>query len=138
MKSKNKIYFYTHLASYLTILTGIIYYLFIHFFKVETDYGIRPHFLQQWFQASHILISPMLVFMVGILFIPHILKNLHGRYKKRSGITLIVIFFIMTFSGYWIQVSKSDLTIDLSTWLHLATSLIWIIVYLLHHFYKYK
>ncbi|MCF8059417.1 MAG: hypothetical protein K9K67_08980 [Bacteriovoracaceae bacterium] len=133
-----RVYSFTHLASYLSILSGLGYFIVIEYFKLETPYGLRPHSSQGLWQAFHILVVPALVFAIGLLWREHIYVKLKAttRFKRISGIGLLASFLIMTFSGYFLIVSKNQFFIDLNKYLHLASSLLWLLFYLYHHFKK--
>jgi uncharacterized membrane protein len=131
---KNKLYSFVHLTSYLTILHGFLYALIKYFLKVETEYGVRAHEYQSLTQAIHIVLSPLLIFSFGLLFKDHIYPKLvRFREKKLSGTALVVIFILMSFSGYLVQVVYQESPREFFIWIHIITSALWTLFYLIHH-----
>lgn len=129
-----RIYYFTHLSHYLALISGLGYYFVIHYLKVDTQYGLRPHSSQGAWQAIHILVVPALIFAVGLLWKDHIyLKYSHRVMRKRkSGLILIVSFFLMSISGYIIQVSSSFDRVELIKNFHFYSSLVWSLAYGVH------
>lgn len=132
-------YKFVHLTSYLTIVHGCIYYVFIEFMKIETEYGLRPHSFQSTFQALHILLSPLLLFSFGILWKDHVLKFFKKRTRKLvSGSLLTISLFSIGLSGYLIQIIYTPDPKKIAIWGHLAFSFIYILAYVVHHVKSYK
>lgn len=133
-----KIYLFSHISHYFALLTGLGYNLVMHFMKVKTEYGMRPNSWQGYWQGAHILVVPALIFAVGVLWRDHIYtKYRNGVKKKRkSGLILIISFFLMTVSGYLIQVLGGFEKIVWVKDFHLYTSLLWSMAYGIHQFIK--
>lgn len=131
---KSKIYRFTHIAAYLTIVHGLFYLVVKYFFKVETPYGERPHWLQGYLQSAHILLSPLFLFAMGLLWNGHIMTKLrHSTRKRVSGITLLCVCLIMVVSGYGIQAFYQETAKAIQVWAHIGTGLLFVFVYTLHH-----
>lgn len=130
------IYRFTHFAHYLAVLSGLGYFIVIEFFKVDSKYGIRPHETQGYWQGFHILAVPFLVFAVGLLWNDHILKKLKSKtnHKRKSGIILLISFFLMTISGYLIQLITHEAILEICIDIHVYISFLWIIFYGYHQF----
>mgnify|MGYP000305835929 CR=1 FL=1 len=134
---KNKTYLFTHYVTYLTFIHGIGYWIYKYFLKVETEYGIRPHPLQEVWQASHVLLSPLLVFAFGLLFKGHIWKMYkNAHHKRKTGITLTLSMVIMILSGYLVQVIYQVEAKQITAYVHIAISVLFIFAYLIHHLFK--
>lgn len=134
---KTKIYKFTHIAAYLTVLHGLIYFIVKYYMQVESPYGERPHWSQGYIQSIHIFLSPLLVFAIGMLWKDHIvMKFKHSARKRGSGITLFIICAVMIFSGYGIQSFYEETTKAVQTWAHLISSFLFVVAYAIHHFRK--
>lgn len=132
---KNKIYRFTHFAAYLTILHGLFYLAVKYFFQVETPYGMRAHWSQSYLQSAHILLSPLFLFALGLLWNWHILPKFKSSKRKRfSGIALLGLSLVMIASGYGVQAFYQETAKAIQVWAHLISGVLFILVYLLHHF----
>lgn len=130
-------YKFVHLASYLTIFHGVVYYVVKYFLKTETEYGIRPNDYQSIIQGAHIVLSPFLIFALGILWKSHILKFFKKKTRKLySGTILTLSLILISFSGYLIQVIYRPTEKEISIYIHLIFSGLYIGSYIFHHFHK--
>lgn len=133
----SKIYRFTHLAAYLTIAHGIIYFIVKYYMQVESPYGLRPHWSQGVAQGAHILLSPLFIFALGILWKDHILVKFKKSNRKRiSGIGLVAICLVMIVSGLGIQIFYQEGIKEFQTWAHLGSSGAFILFYIVHHIKK--
>jgi len=131
-----KVYLFTHFCHYLALITGIGYFLILHYFKIVTQYGVRPNPWQGYWQGAHILVVPALVFAIGMLWKDHIYPKYQKREqrKRKSGLILIISFFLMGITGYLIQVMGGVETIIFIKNFHFYSSLIWSLAYGVHQF----
>lgn len=131
------LYRFVHLTSYLTIGHGILYYVIKNFMTNETQYGIRPNEYQGLIQSVHIILSPILIFALGLLWKNHILKFFRKKsIKLYSGIILTTTLITISFSGYLIQIIYNIKGKEIATYIHLIFSALYIGSYLYHHFKK--
>lgn len=123
------------MINYAVALTSIVYFIAKYFMIIEGDWGPQTHPLAIWFQKVHIISTPLLVFAVGSIFSNHIWKRIKSGYRpsRTSGIFLLVLFVLMSFTGYLIQILDSQLLREYSSYLHLGTSFIWMIGFSFHH-----
>ena len=80
------------------------------------------------------LFAPLFVFAVGLIFERHIwlrVRNGH-RAGRRSGLGLFALLLPMILSGYALQVSESLEARAAWTWIHVITSLLWILAWVAH------
>jgi len=134
---KNSLYSLTHIITYLTILHGVLYWLIKYYMKVETEYGLRPHEFQSLLQGAHIILSPALIFIFGLLFKEHILKMYkNALYKRKTGMTLTISMTVMILTGYLIQVVYMSGPKEHIAHIHIIVSLIFSLSYLIHHLLK--
>lgn len=113
---------------------GVLYFIFKTFFDVETPYGVRPHEFTSSLLHAHIITVPLLLIIVGLILGKHSIPKLRAKKNKRkiSGISLIVFFVLMTFSGYLLQVGLGLDSIFLIGWGHILISVLWMLVSFWH------
>jgi len=135
--NKNKLYTFTHYITYLTVIHGSIYGIYKYFLKVESEYGLRPHQMQGVWQGVHIFLSPLLIFIFGILFKEHIVKMYKSATRKRkTGLSLVFLMIAMILSGYLIQIIYAKEPKVLIAYIHIAVSFLFGFFYLIHHLLK--
>jgi len=117
------------IALYLTAATGLGYFILHEWFKLETEYGARPHPWQEHFQHLHLLFSPWLVLMVGVLIPSHILIKLQQSKRKPTGIVMAALFVLMVLSGPLLQFGFEGLLEDIIEWVHIVSSGAFLIVF---------
>jgi hypothetical protein len=120
------------LALYLTALSGIGYFIIHEWFKMETEYGPRPHPWQEHFQHFHLLFSPWLVLMTGALIPSHIMLKLKQDKRKRTGIVMVCLFVLMVLSGPLLQFGFEGLVEDVIEWVHILSASIFLILFMVH------
>lgn len=134
-----RLYKFIHISSYLTIIHGLVYWVLKEFLQIETEYGLRPHPLQTYAQAVHIVLSPLLIVSLGLLWQKHIVHYFKKKSKKLySGTIITVCLILISFSGYFIQVIYNDPGKEVAIWVHLVFSAFFIAAYLFHHFLSLK
>ncbi|MBT3586826.1 MAG: hypothetical protein HN509_18080 [Halobacteriovoraceae bacterium] len=119
---------------YLVSFTGVVYGLLKYFYLVDTPYGIRPHQYQSFWQHFHILASPIALFFIGYFWQSHIypkMKTSLATYKK-TGWLMVVCLFPMILSGFVIQISILPKARDIWMVVHLSSSTIFLLVFILH------
>ena len=133
----SKVYKFTHIAAYLTLIHGILYFIVKYYMQVESPYGLRAHWSQGIIQGVHILLSPLFIFAFGLLWKDHILVKLKKSKRKRTiGIGLVAICIIMIVSGLGIQTFYQEGIKEFQTWAHLASSALFALFYVIHHIRK--
>jgi hypothetical protein len=125
---------FQHLANLLVGVTGIVY-AWMRYVSVPADpYAVVNHPLQPFFQHSHVLSAPLLIFACGWIWSDHVWQRVRTRFRVRrpTGLALFCLFVPMGASGYLLQTSSSPLWRTVWIWAHVATSLMWIAAYLAH------
>jgi hypothetical protein len=123
-----------HISTFLLAVTGLVYAYMRYILKPSDPFAVINHPLQPHMLNWHIIAAPILVLAVGMITHAHIVWKIQiqTRIARRSGIFLIPLFVIMTFSGYLLQVISSDLRRVVMI-VHLATGGLWFILYVAHH-----
>lgn len=132
MTNKEKRVF-TSLNLFVSII-GVLYFIVKYFFKVETEFGIRPHALTSSLLHLHIITVPILLLALGYLFSIHIMPKWNSSNPKRSvsGVSLIILAASMILSGYLLQVALSGPNNEVAAIIHLVASFLWVFIYLWH------
>ena len=122
-----------HLANALVVATGVIYAVMRYLLEPTNEWAVVNHPWQPHIQHFHVLVAPALVFAVGLIWSTHVLSKLrNGRKGRVSGLSLLVGFAPMVVSGYAIQVAVGEGWRLAWVVVHLITSALWIVAFLLH------
>jgi hypothetical protein len=130
-KTEARIFSFTNL---FIAVSGSVYFVLKYFFKVETEYGIRPHAQTGFWLGFHVITVPLLLMVFGYIFKSHVLnKILYGvEARKWSGYACIGLFLLMVFSGYILQLGLGPQFNEVMGILHLIFSYTWVITSLWH------
>jgi len=120
---------------YASIISGVIYGILKFFFKVQGPFGVMSNPWQSDLQHIHIIVSPFVLFSIGLLWKNHIWLRISTDFKKlrKTGITLTVFFFIMVLSGYFYQSSTGENSLLIWQWTHIVSSSVWTLLFIFHH-----
>ncbi len=120
---------------YASIITGTIYGILKFFFKIEGPFGEVASPWQSDFHHLHIILSPFVLFSIGMIWKNHIWLRISTNFKKlrRTGIMLTILFFIMVLSGYFYQSSIDEELLFVWQWTHIISSSIWTLLFVYHH-----
>lgn len=123
-----------HISNGLVTVTGLIYAWMAYLVKPEDPYAIVGHPWQPHVQHAHVWVAPLLVLVLGHLWSRHMQPHLQQgtRSRRTSGLGMLVAVLPMIFSGYAIQTAVEPLWRTVWVAVHLATSLFWIVGYLMH------
>ena len=123
-----------HLANALAGITGVAFLYFKYFAKSTDPYSSAGHPLEPVAHNLHVLLSPLLLFAVGLIWADHVWKKIQrGRQKRRqSGVLMAALFGPMALSAYAIQVSVDETTRKTWATIHIATSIVWMVGYIIH------
>lgn len=123
-----------HVATLLTAVTGIAYGWTLYFAESEDPFSLVNHPWQPGLRAGHIVVSPLLVFALGLIWSDHVWSRIRSGFpaRRRSGWLLFGSALPMILSGYALQVSSGELA--RTAWLttHLVSSGLWVLSYGLH------
>lgn len=123
-----------HLSTLLVGGTGLVYAWMVYLAEPADPYSVVRHPWQPTLQHLHVLVAPLLVFVSGLIWRRHVWSGwrLGVRASRRSGISLAVSLAPMVVSGYLLQVTVEESWRNVWSWVHLATSLLWVLGYLVH------
>jgi len=124
-----------NLSTLAVSVTGILYFWMKYLLETDDPFSLVNHPWQIRMMDLHILSSPVLLLVVGIIFESHIASNLrNGKYfgNRRSGVAVLLTFPVMVFSGYLLQVFSDPWLLRISLYLHLGTGGLFAMSYLVH------
>ena len=125
-----------HLANILVGGTGLAYAWMLYWATPEDEFSVWNHPWQGATRDLHLVLAPLLVLSFGMLWQGHAEKKLQSGQNTRraTGVALCLAFLPMLFSAYFLQVAVDDLWRSIWKWVHLATSCLWLVGYLVHQF----
>ncbi|GBD31631.1 MAG: hypothetical protein KatS3mg081_1342 [Gemmatimonadales bacterium] len=106
-----------------TIVSGAVY-LWMKYFMTSADpYAVINHPLQPLVLKIHILVSPLLVFALGLIALKHVAEHLRRKVRagRRSGLLLAGSAVPMVVSGYLIQVLTDQTWLKIAALTHIVT-----------------
>lgn len=93
------------ITSGLTVATGVGYFVTKYLFTASDPFAVVSHPWQPFFLKAHILVSPLLLFALGLIAVHHVWKHYASgiRWSRRSGVTTALTIIPMVATGYLIQ-----------------------------------
>jgi uncharacterized membrane protein YidH (DUF202 family) len=126
--------FWLHLTFALTAITGVVFAAMKYFMTSADEFSVVNHPLQPHMLAAHVVVAPVLLFILGWVFSSHMLpKYRFGNGKnRRTGIGAMVLILPMTLSAYLLQVSTNETLRQAMAWAHWITSGVFVLAYVVH------
>lgn len=123
-----------NLLSLVVAITGCLYWWMKYVLRSEDPFAVVNHPWQASILNLHLLASPGLILMFGIILNSHIVKKLRaGRSPNRkSGLLSLGTFATMVISGYMLQVSSSEVWLRTYVALHVTSGVLFSIAYGAH------
>jgi hypothetical protein len=118
-------------AAAVVSLTGFVW-LWMKYLAVSDDpFAVVNHPWQPAMQALHVVSSPVLLLIFGVILNSHIMKKLGARHvsNRKSGLIAFGTFFAMTASGYLLQVATHETARQALVVLHLVSGATFSLVY---------
>ena len=114
--------------------TGIAYAVMKYLMESTDEWAVVNHPWQPHLQHLHVLGAPLLVFACGLLWSTHVAPKLSANDPRGrlTGLSLVVQLIPMVLSGYLIQVSVSEGWRTIWVWVHLVTSIVWLLMAFAH------
>lgn len=125
-----------HISVALTTITGVIFAVMKYLMTSDDDFAVVNHPLQPHMLAAHVVIAPLVLFILGWTFSNHMLpKYRYGDDENRkSGIATMWLIIPMTLSGYLIQISTGEATLQAMKIAHWISSGLFVAGYIIHLF----
>ena len=114
--------------------TGVGLGVLKYFVASDDPYAVVHHPLQPYLLKLHVLSAPLLVFALGVVYTRHVVRQWRaGRGRGRpSGIGIVATLLPMVLSGYLIQTVSSESWLFRVSMVHVAASLAYLAVLLVH------
>ncbi len=115
-------------------ITGLLWAWMLWGLSPADPYAVVNHPWQPSVHAAHVLAAPALVLAIGLIWRNHAWARIrsHFRPRRRSGVTLAILFLPMAASGYLLQTAVSERLRTLWLALHLASSALWLAAWIVH------
>jgi hypothetical protein len=110
-------------------------YFWMKYMLVNTDpFAVVNHPWQPAMLALHLVASPPLLLMFGVLLNSHILRKVRatGLPNRKTGLLSLGTFFAMVASGYLLQVVTAEQLTQALVTIHVATGSIFSVTYAAH------
>ena len=123
-------------TSVATFVTGVVY-LWMKYLLVSADpYAVVNHPWQPLVLKLHILVSPLLVFSIGLVALRHVWRHLRSatREGRRTGMVTLFTFGPMILTGYLIQAITHESLLRAMALSHIGLGLLYGVVLLMHQF----
>lgn len=123
-----------HVSNGLVAGTGAVYAWMRYFAEPTDPYAVVNHPWQPHLQHAHILVAPLLLFACGVIFKRHVWARVRSGFEPRrpTGLVLALMLAPMVVSGYALQTTGDETWNRIWVWVHVATSVLWIVGYAVH------
>lgn len=122
----------TLVAFVLAWTSGACWLLFHYFLRVEGEFALEPHPLEQWWLRLHGLCAFALLWLGGVIWALHVRHGLRWPERRRSGIAITCVFFVLAATGYLIYYADDGGMRDAVVILHWALGLSLLLPIALH------
>lgn len=122
------------LLALLVSMTGGAYF-WMKYMLVSTDpFAVVNHPWEPAMLAAHVVASPPLLLMFGVLLNSHILRKLRatGLPNRKTGLLSLGTFVAMVASGYLLQVVTTEQLSQALVTIHVATGSVFSVAYAAH------
>ena len=117
-----KLWTYSSLAALFA--TGAIWFWLQRWGMVETDFGPTTHPLSAWMLRIHGLAAIVFLVVFGVLLPMHVRRSWQAGKNKLSGVGMLIVIFILTFTGWLLYYAGGEnlrsLASNVHLWLGLA------------------
>ena len=130
----------SHISTILVTVSGLAYLWMKYAMATDDPFSIVNHPWQPAMLSLHVMVAPVLVFVVGLMVQSHIQKKMRsGSSSNRvSGLLSMATLPVMIVSGYMLQVVTAPLLASITLGMHLFSSSIFVITYLMHQVISYR
>ena len=120
--------------SLVVAVTGFAYFAMKYLMVSDDPFAVVNHPWQSAMLSLHLLASPPLILVFGIILNSHIMRKLRvpTTANRRSGMTSLVTFGTMTATGYLLQVVTHETGLQALVILHVASGVVFSAAYLAH------
>jgi hypothetical protein len=122
------------LLSLVVAVTGFAYYGMKHLMVSDDPFAVVNHPWQSAMLSLHVLASPPLILVFGIILNSHIMRKLRvpRSANRRSGMASLITFGAMVASGYLLQVVTNEAAMEALVVVHVASGAVFSAAYVVH------
>lgn len=125
-----------HVSVALTTLTGIVFAVMKYFMTPPDEFAVANHPLQPHMLSAHVVIAPVVLFLLGWTFSNHMLPKYRfgNGANRKTGVGAMLLIAPMTLSAYFMQIATNDTLRNAMAWLHWIASGLFVLAYVIHLF----
>jgi hypothetical protein len=122
------------LLAVVVTASGFVYLWMRYVLVADDPFAVVNHPWQGAMLAAHVLASPPLILMFGIVLHSHVLKKLGARKSpnRASGLISFATFFTMIATGYLLQIVTGEGLLLLMVVAHVASGVLFAAAYAAH------
>jgi uncharacterized membrane protein len=124
-----------HLSVVLTAITGIVFGVMKYLMKSEDEFAVVNHPLQPHMLSLHVVVAPVVLFVLGWVFSNHMMPKLRFGERDRhraTGIGTMALIAPMVLSAYLLVIATNETVRLTMAWTHCITSVLFVLAYLIH------
>ena len=123
-----------HVSTVLTAATGIVFAVMKYLMHSDDEFAVVNHPLQPHMLSAHVVVAPILLFILGWTFSNHMLPKFRfGDHRnRRSGTASMWLIAPMTLSAYLLQIATNESLRDAMAVAHWVTSGVFVLAYAWH------
>ena len=136
----NKVHeFIIYLISVIVVISGFLWLYFDFFIRVETEFSLQVHPLQNTFLILHGSSSMIFLIALGSVLPIHVLKAWKTKNNRLSGGFFLLLFTILILTGIGLFYSAVEDNRRILSVLHWVIGILFPIFFVIHiYFGKYK
>lgn len=123
-------------TSVATLVTGVVYMVMKYLLVTDDPFAVVNHPWQPLVLKLHILVSPLLVFSIGLVTLRHVWRHVQSgmRDGRRTGMVTLLALGPMIATGYLIQAITHESLLRAMALSHIGLGLLYGVGLLLHQF----
>ena len=128
-----------YLISVIVIISGFLWLYFDFFVRVETDFSLQVHPMQNIFLILHGSSSIIFLILLGTVLPMHVYKAWKTKNNRLSGGFFLLLFTILILTGIGLFYSGVEYNRRLLSVLHWVIGILFPIFFVIHiYFGKFK
>jgi len=121
------------LTSLAMILSGAALWYIRHALDApEEDFSVFRHPSEPWWLWLHALAAPPFLAAVASSAYRHMKRNFEAGLHRASGVLLVALIFVMTYSGYLLYLVGNGGARKAVLWTHLASGAAFVVLFAWH------
>jgi hypothetical protein len=120
--------------SLVVAVTGLAYFWMKYLIAPEDPFAVVNHPWQSATLDLHVVTSPILILIFGIVFNSHVMKKLRAPRlpNRRTGWVSLATFAVMVLSGYLLQIAVREAWLQALVAVHAASGALFALAYSAH------